>query len=489
MRIARLGALAEARSAARRAMPPFEHVAFAKLLARVQHDLRARQARLEQDQRQDVLQLVAIAGRPAALVRPDAAPEARSVELIGQPDIDQPVEVRPVGADLDLAEPLGPRGARRGEFGLGARDADARRGGERFLAGRRLAEDDRDLRLAARRKRDLAANAATRRPSSRAAPSLAPVSTIAGVWMSRPGPPKKRARMVSVAGASRLVAAKANPRSKSLRGFLEQERRADRLVVDLVDALVRAFLEREIEERRDAQALRTRPAIAQGQKTHVARTVGRNEHDIVHLEIAARLREGRDARLVVGLVCPVLALERGEAGRVGLADLEVAQVDDLPRLHDGRAVEAKGGQPVLAGVGEGGEDLAVVRDHRRHAEFVGHHMRPGARRAMGEARAPCRQARRRTASGSAARATARPRGSRRRRFCKSASGSGAKPRRRATSSAAHTALSARPTTNSASAAPLGASVTSRVKLAAGSNGQSLPSSSSLRQRQARSRSA
>ena len=47
MGIARLGALAEARAAVRRAVPPFEHVAFAKLLAGVQHDLRARQARLE----------------------------------------------------------------------------------------------------------------------------------------------------------------------------------------------------------------------------------------------------------------------------------------------------------------------------------------------------------------------------------------------------------------------------------------------------------
>ena len=41
--------------------------------------------------------------------------------------------------------------------------------------------------------------------------------------MLRPGPPKKRARMVSVAGSSRLVAAKATPRMKSLLRVLEQQ--------------------------------------------------------------------------------------------------------------------------------------------------------------------------------------------------------------------------------------------------------------------------
>ena len=74
----------------------------------MQHDLRARQPRFGQDERQHVLQLVAIAGRAAALVRPDPAPEARGVELVGQPDVDEPVEVGPVGADLDAAQTLGP---------------------------------------------------------------------------------------------------------------------------------------------------------------------------------------------------------------------------------------------------------------------------------------------------------------------------------------------------------------------------------------------
>ena len=77
MRVARLGALAEARAAAGRAMPPFEHVAFEKLLAGVQHDLRARQMRLGEDQRQHVLQLIAIAEGAAALVGADAAEQAR----------------------------------------------------------------------------------------------------------------------------------------------------------------------------------------------------------------------------------------------------------------------------------------------------------------------------------------------------------------------------------------------------------------------------
>ena len=67
MRVARLGALAEARAAVRGAMPPFEHVALAKLLRRVQDDLRPRKARFQQDQRQHVLQLIPISGRPSAL--------------------------------------------------------------------------------------------------------------------------------------------------------------------------------------------------------------------------------------------------------------------------------------------------------------------------------------------------------------------------------------------------------------------------------------
>ena len=154
MRVGRLGPLTETRAAARGAMPPFEHVAFAELLARVQHDLRPGEPRLDERKRQHILQLVAIAGRAAELVRAEAAEQPRGVELVGQPCIDQPVEVRPVGADLDPAEPLRPGGAGRRELAFRFGDADARGRGERFASARRLAEADGDLRFAAGRKRE-----------------------------------------------------------------------------------------------------------------------------------------------------------------------------------------------------------------------------------------------------------------------------------------------------------------------------------------------
>ena len=220
MRVARLGALAEARAAVRGAVPPFEHVALAKLLAGVQHDLRAGEARFEQDQRQHVLQLIAIAGRAAALVRSHPAPEPGSVELIGQPCVDEAIEVGPVRAHLDFAEPIRPRGSGCGEIRLGLGDGRPGRSRQRFCAARRLAEHDRRFAsLLPAQASALPQNAATRRPSSLAAPSAEPVSTIAGVWMSRPGPPKNRVLTVSVVGFAMLVAAKAKPRSKSLRGF------------------------------------------------------------------------------------------------------------------------------------------------------------------------------------------------------------------------------------------------------------------------------
>ena len=68
--------------------------------------------------RQHVLQLIAEADGAAALVGADAAEQARGVELIGQPRIHQPVEIGPIGLDLDLTEPLGPGGAGRGELAL-----------------------------------------------------------------------------------------------------------------------------------------------------------------------------------------------------------------------------------------------------------------------------------------------------------------------------------------------------------------------------------
>ena len=83
VRIARLGPLAETGAAARRAMPPLEHVAFAELLSRVQHDLRPGEARFEKREGQNVLQLVAITGRAAELVRTHAAEQPRRVKLVG----------------------------------------------------------------------------------------------------------------------------------------------------------------------------------------------------------------------------------------------------------------------------------------------------------------------------------------------------------------------------------------------------------------------
>ena len=171
-------------------------------------------------------------------------------------------------------------------------------------------------------------------------------------------------------------------------GVLEQERRADRLVTNLVHARVRAVLERKIEEGRNAQALRTRAAIAQGQEPHVAWIVGRDEDDMVDRQVAAGRDKRRDPRLIGRFIGRVLRLERREAHRARLALVEVAEVNDLPRLDDGHAVKTESGEAVLAGVAEGGENLAVVGDHRRHAEFVRHHMRPGARRAVGEVEPP-----------------------------------------------------------------------------------------------------
>ena len=125
--------------------------------ARVQHDLRPRQARLDQDQRQHVLQLVAIAGRPAALVRADAAEQPRGIELVGQPGVDEPVEIRPVGADFDLAQPLRPGGARRRQRRVGASSTPTRAAcGQRFLRVGAWPKPIAIFASRARRERDFA---------------------------------------------------------------------------------------------------------------------------------------------------------------------------------------------------------------------------------------------------------------------------------------------------------------------------------------------
>ena len=211
---------------------------------------------------------------------PDAAEQPRGVELIGQPGVDQPVEVRPVGAHLDLAEPLGPGGARRGELVLSACDADPRRGRERLRAARRLPEDDRDLCLAAGRQFDLAAEGGD-------PPSVVARGAVARAGLDHRGREDVASRPAEEARAHGL----GRRRREAGRGegeaaleivarIVEEKRRADRLVENLVDARVGAVVEREIEERRDAQALRPRPAIAQGQETHVAGIVRRHEDDV-----------------------------------------------------------------------------------------------------------------------------------------------------------------------------------------------------------------
>ena len=199
--------------------------------------------------------LIAEADRAAALVGADAAEQARGVELIGEPGIHQAIEIGPVGLDLDPRRAVPPR--RRGSPRVRARPSrlrppPRRRAPSRGRApGRRRWRSSllRPARVRSRRRRRRRAGrrrAATRRRG--------PVSTSAGVWMSRSGPPKKRARTVSVVGSTRLVAAKAVPRWKSLRGFSNNSDRADRLRLQLAEAFVGAFVERDVEERRDAQA-------------------------------------------------------------------------------------------------------------------------------------------------------------------------------------------------------------------------------------------
>ena len=72
VRIARLGALADAGAAVRRAMPPFS-TSPSRNCWPACSTICAGQAWFEQDERQHVLQLVTIAGRAAALVGADAS--------------------------------------------------------------------------------------------------------------------------------------------------------------------------------------------------------------------------------------------------------------------------------------------------------------------------------------------------------------------------------------------------------------------------------
>ena len=131
--------------------------------------------------------------------------------------------------------------------------------------------------------------AATRRPSSRATPSLAPVSTIAGVKMLRPGPPKKRARMVSVAGVPQARRHKGEAALEIVVGVLEKD--VDPTVSSWI---VHAAFGLSSSARSKKGVMRRRlglgAAIAQGQEAHIARKIGRDEDAMV---------DRRDRRAVV----------------------------------------------------------------------------------------------------------------------------------------------------------------------------------------------
>ena len=353
VRIARLGPLAKASAAAGRPMPPLEHVAFAELLARVQHDLRPGQPRFEERQRQHILQLVAVARRAAELVRPNAAKQPRRVKLVGKPGVDQPVEVRPIRADFDLAQPLGPRGARRCKFILCAGDTDARRGDERLGPARRLAEGDRNLCFASGRQDDLTAE-------RRHAPSVIARGAVADASLDHRGGQNIASRSTEESPADGLGRrplegrrGKGEAAHEIIVRVLKQKYRTNRLVEDLVDTRDGTVVERHLEEWRDTQAFRFRAAIAKRQKTHVPGIVRRHKDDIFRFEIAAPHREGRDPRLIDRVVRGAIVLKRGEARRFRFAVVEVPQVHDLSGLHGGHAVKAKGGEAVLASVAEG----------------------------------------------------------------------------------------------------------------------------------------
>ena len=385
MRIARPGALRDAGRAVGRAMPPFQHVAFRELLAGVQHDLRPRKPGLEQDQRQHVLQLVAEADGAATLVGPDAAEQARRIDLIGQPGVDQPVEVGPVGGHAHFAEPRAPRRRASPRAPPPPSRPSPRR--SRRAPARGFAAWPRTMATF------ISAPGASLdiRGESGDAAAVVALRKVAGAGVDQRGRSDIAARSVEETRANRLGLdvgqarrGESDPALEVIARVFEQQRSADGLVLELARALVRTFVEGDVEERRDAQAQSLRAAIAQPQQSHVAGEIGRDEHVVVHREIAARLGEMGEAGLVGHGVGRILALERREARRVGLLPVEVADIDDLAGQRHGHAVETKRRQAVVTRIAESRIDLAIVGNDDRGAEFVGHHMGPRARRAMGE---------------------------------------------------------------------------------------------------------
>ena len=304
--------------------------------------------------------LIAEADGAAALVGADAAEQARDIELVGKPSVHQAIEIGPVGLDLDPPEPFRPGGAGRGELALDRLDLGRRGGGERRRAVARLPEDDGDLRFRARREFDLGGEGGD-------APAVVALRTVGAAGLDQrrrvdvaPGPaeearPHGLGRRIGEAGGGER-----RPALEIVARVLEQQRRADGLGLQLAEAFVGAFVERDVEERRDAQAEMATAEIAQRDEPHVAGIIGRDEDVVIHRQIAAPLGEMRNAGLVGRHVFGVLALERREADRIGLAGVDVADIDDLARQRRRRALEAERRQTVVTRVAHRRIDFAVI---------------------------------------------------------------------------------------------------------------------------------
>ena len=124
----------------------------------MQQNLRPGARRVQEDKRDHVLQLIAIAGRARALRGARAAPKPRRQQLIGQPVVDQAIEVGLVCLDPQHRGLGDPGGAALGQRGQGERRiANPRREQLGVLQRAGLAMRQHDQRLAAGRYIDRAA--------------------------------------------------------------------------------------------------------------------------------------------------------------------------------------------------------------------------------------------------------------------------------------------------------------------------------------------
>ena len=402
----------------------------------MQHDLRPRQARLGEDQRKHVLQLVAISGRPSALVRPDAAQEARRIELIGQPGIDQAIEVRPVGAHLDLAEPLGPGGARRREPGLRVGDRDPRR--DRTAPRRGSAPGRTRWRSSPRRRAESRFRRRTpRRGGRRRAPRRRQSPFRPSPANGCPAPGRRR----NACGSSRSRArpcwsprrrSRARNRCAGFRKTSVDPTVSSRILPRLSLGLSSSAISKN---GTIAQAPGARSLVAQLQHPHVARQIRRNERDIFHRQVAAPLQEGRDARLVRRLDS---RRPRSGTGRSPARPSRRSRGRAHRRsVRAARRSRCRSGRPSGR---SGGRCRRRRRFRRRSRPWSPCRVRwpsraPTAAACDGSDRASCRRAKRRTASGPAAHGSARARGSRRSASADRVPAIGGLPSRRATSSA------------------------------------------------------